>query len=106
MDSKQLTTQNYIVYVLRDGRCPGSTRLLEQIDPYREDFAIVDVGSVRDPPEWLNGTPILADVSGDDGIIYRGTAALQHAQRLYADDDAGSEGLKAMSAPTRGLPLG
>jgi hypothetical protein len=103
MDKAQLLHTNYVVYILRDGRCSGSQQLMDKIDPYKEDFVVVDVCTLETRPEWLDGTPILADISGDDGLIYRGSAALQQIDALYPDDDVAQ--VSAMAATSRATAL-
>jgi len=83
-EPQQLVVERFVLYVSDREGDVGSKAFRELIEPVREDFRVVDVGTIDgDLPGWLVGTPTLVDVRGNDRIAYKGTEAMEVVRSAY-----------------------
>lgn len=76
--------EKFVAYVSYRPKDIGSSLLLARIDKVKEDFKVIDIGTLaEDLPEWLDGTPIVVEVGAADKLAYKGSAALEHVNRHY-----------------------
>lgn len=81
--------QDFVLYVSERPNDIGSQTIQTRIEPIRENFKIINVADIEEElPDWLNGTPILVDTRTSDGLIYKGTAALDMVNDTYMMTDS------------------
>lgn len=100
-------SHKYVLYIGKDNRdpsvfCRGSKVLLELIKPFQEQTLIQDVEILMDKgvnlPDWLDGTPILVDMSNKQAM--KGSEAARYVQDLQKKQNHEKSSEPSKEAPS------